>query len=148
RHWAVQHLVLQMGAFPYDYVGKTEEFGDVIGRWEAATGLDIAATAKTVGRQNANSLELPSAQVSDAAWNALVEIYALDLKSFEYAADRPTVIADDWHERAAGLLDRRRALDTKPERLTTRSWAHLRRQTSRRSRVAALRRWDGARVRP
>lgn len=140
RHWAPQHLVLQWPAFPYDFVGKTEQFPEVIAEWERATGLEIGRYAEETGHRNANSLALPANLLSDRAWDRLLRIYESDLTAFDYAADRTawSVDAVDWETDVSRVLGSRHG-PVIPERGARRR--NLRDGGARRCRRLAVR-WD------
>lgn len=110
RHWAPQHLVLQWPAFPYDFVGQTEQFQTVIAEWEGATGLAIQRHADEIGHRNANALDLPGNLIPDRTWERLSELYASDLSAFGYAANRAAraVDAAGWGVDVERILRNRR----------------------------------------
>jgi hypothetical protein len=139
RHWAPQHLVLQWGAFPYDFVGKTEEFHSVIEQWEEATGLEIAPVAQRIGRRNGKQLPLPGARIPEATWRTLARLYAIDFDAFGYdleqakCAEEPT-----WTAAAADLL----GTLPRPEQESRErpdAWSWFRRATARSARRTAAR---------
>jgi hypothetical protein len=140
RHWAPQHLVLQWGAFPYDFVGKTENFGDVIRRWEAATGLAIQSCASETGRRNTNALALPGSLLSEATWHRLTRLYEVDADAFEYSMEQDDwAVEREWECLAERLLQSRRELVRRSNSLLSPAWHWLRVDSARRCRSTAAR---------
>lgn len=139
RHWAPQHLVLQWGAFPYDFVGKTEEFHRVIERWEEATGLTIAPVAQRIGRRNGTQLPLPGSRIPEAAWRTLTRLYAIDFDAFGYDSTQAESMEEPtWTAAAADLLGSLRRSE-RPSREWPVAWSSLRRASARSARRMAAR---------
>jgi hypothetical protein len=139
RHWAPQHLVLQWGAFPYDFVGKTEEFDRVIARWEEATGLAIASVAQRIGRRNGRQLPVPGSRIPEATWRTLARLYAIDFDAFGYDPEQAECMEDAaWADAAAELLGTLHR--TAPEsRERPDAWSRLRRASARSARKTSAR---------
>jgi hypothetical protein len=144
RHWAPQHLVLQWGAFPYDFVGKTEHFDEVLSRWEEFTGLPVRASSRKIGKRNVRGLSFPGGLLSEETWSRLLSLYRLDLAAFDYAPNRDLWQVDrsEWDAAACRLLQQQ---CTAPVRAGNRSrvgdaWRQLRIQGSRGSRRLSARR--------
>jgi hypothetical protein len=140
RHWAPQHLVLQWGAFPYDFIGKTECFDDVIARWEMATGLAIRPYASQVGLRNTNALALPGSLLPETTWRQLALLYEADADAFEYSVKQDDwPVGLEWEGIALGLLQNRREPVEPHRALVDATWRRLRVQGARACRLAAVR---------
>ncbi len=140
RHWAPQHLVLQWGAFPYDFVGKTERFDEVIMRWEEATGLPIQPYSSQIGRRNANALALPGSLLPEDIWRRLSRLYEIDADAFEYTMTQEDWAAEpDWEHMALRLLRSRRESSEPHRGLAGSVWRPLRVDGARRCRSMAVR---------
>lgn len=144
RHWAPQVAVLAIGAFPYDFVGRTEEFDDVCMEWGRATGLDVRQVARSVGRRNARSLAFPWGAVGPASLEALAAVYAADLDAFGYSleAARPEAQPDDWFGVASDWLAMLGADRDGLSRTRRRghAWEWMRKESAQASRRVAARR--------
>lgn len=140
RHWAPQHLVLQWRAFPYDFVGKTEHFDDVIARWEAATGLTIQPHARGIGRRNTNALALPGSLLTDATWRLLTQLYEVDLDAFEYSVKQDDwPVGPEWERMVERLLQSRREPIKRSHSSVGLAWHRLRVDSARWCRSATVR---------
>jgi sulfotransferase famil protein len=139
RHWASQHLVLQWGAFPYDFVGKTEEFDRVIARWEEATGLAIASVAQRIGRRNGRQLPVPGSRIPEATWRTLARLYAIDFDAFGYDPEQTECVEDStWADAAAELLGTLHGSELE-SRERPQAWSRLRRASARSARKTSAR---------
>ncbi len=104
RHWAPQSRVLHLGLFPYDMVGRTEQLSEVIDRWSAETGLDVASVLEKVGRRNARSLPYPAGLLADTTVNQLCDVYREDLDRLAYDVPLAPTDAQRWLGKAARFL--------------------------------------------